>query len=70
MAILSVNIGSSSAKFALYAAESHGIGALLGSGQIDNLQPGGAPQWHWQIGTTRVQESLACQHPDNPHQDA
>ena len=70
MAILSVNIGSSSAKFALYAAESHGIGALLGSGQIDNLQPGGAPQWHWQIGATRVQESLACQHPDNPHQDA
>ncbi len=70
MSLLAVNIGSSSCKFALYAVNGTEIGALLGSGQMDGLQPGGAPEWHWQIGDLRQQGSLSCRYPDNPHQDA
>lgn len=70
MAILSVNIGSSSSKFALYAIEGQHIGPLLGQGQIDGLQPGGTPLWRWRIGDVHTQETLSCQHADNPHRDA
>ena len=67
--ILSVNIGSSSLKFALYAVAGQHIGEQLGSGQIDGLQPGGQPHWRWQTARRQAEEALACRHPNNPHQD-
>ncbi|MCP2040600.1 acetate kinase [Neisseria sp. HSC-16F19] len=70
MSILSVNIGSSSLKFALYETAANGIGALLGSGQMDGLQPGGTPQWRWQSGTDAGGGALPCRNTDTPHTDA
>lgn len=70
MAVLSVNIGSSSSKFSLFEVVNGRISAQMGSGQIDGLQPNGAPVWKWQIGDKKVSEPLACRHPDNPHRDA
>ena len=42
-AILSVNAGSSSLKFALYPCAAEEIGPARLSGQVDGLQPGGEP---------------------------
>ena len=50
MSILSVNVGSSSLKFALYACTAHELGDCVVKGQIENLQAGGQPQWQWQTG--------------------
>lgn len=58
MSILAVNIGSSSLKFALYATTDCGLGDLLGKGQMDGLQAGGQPQWHWQTTAAAGQGAL------------
>lgn len=50
MAILSVNAGSSSLKFALYPLSGGEVQTQILSGLIEGLEPGGAPQmcWHYQ----------------------
>jgi acetate kinase len=47
MAILSVNAGSSSLKFALYPVVGAEVQAHILSGQIEGLQPGGQAQLSW-----------------------
>lgn len=47
MAILSVNVGSSSLKFGLYPREGQGIQPATLVGNIEGLQPGGQPQLTW-----------------------
>lgn len=42
-AILAVNAGSSSLKFALYPQHAHAVGAASLTGIIEGLEPGGAP---------------------------
>lgn len=54
-AILSVNAGSSSLKFALYPCVDGGIGPPWLSGQVDGLQPGGEPAMR--VLTAQHQES-------------
>ena len=43
-AILAVNAGSSSLKFALYPRQSQGVGAAHLSGSVEGLEPGGTPR--------------------------
>ncbi len=52
MAILSVNAGSSSLKFALYPLRDDGtIAEATLTGQVEGLQAGGQPQFAWSHGT-------------------
>ncbi|MBA4175738.1 MAG: acetate kinase [Leptothrix sp. (in: Bacteria)] len=56
MAILAVNAGSSTLKFALYPRRGREVGAPLLDGCIQGLEPGGRPRmaWTWQ-GQARTQ---------------
>jgi acetate kinase len=47
MAILSVNAGSSSLKFSLYPLEGGEVKPQVLSGNIEGLEPGGAPEMRW-----------------------
>jgi len=47
MAILSVNAGSSSLKFALYPLMQGRVQPQIFSGLIEGLEPGGAPEMRW-----------------------
>ena len=49
-AILSVNAGSSSLKFALYPVQGEQVGEALLTGNFEGLQPQGQPTlaWRWQ----------------------
>ncbi len=47
MAILSVNAGSSSLKFSLYPLISGDVQPQVLSGNIEGLEPGGAPEMRW-----------------------
>jgi len=64
MAILSVNAGSSSLKFALYPLMGGEVQTQILSGLIEGLEPGGAPQmrWHYQ----GQQHSCALVQDDQP----
>lgn len=59
-AILTVNAGSSSLKFALYplAPDSEQIGAALFTGNIEGLQVGGSARMCVSVGTDTVREPL------------
>lgn len=47
MAILAVNAGSSSLKFALYPRQADGVGVSLLTGLAEGLEPGGQAQMRW-----------------------
>ena len=47
MAILAVNAGSSSLKFSLYPVAGGAVQAQVLSGNIEGLEPGGAPAMRW-----------------------
>ncbi len=48
MAILSINAGSSSIKFALYPIENNKVGSATWTGDVQGLQPGGKAVMCWQ----------------------
>ena len=47
MAILSVNAGSSSLKFSLYPVQGGEVQPQVLVGNIEGLEPGGAPEMRW-----------------------
>jgi len=47
MAILSVNAGSSSLKFSLYPLLGREVQPQILSGNIEGLEPAGAPEMRW-----------------------
>lgn len=58
-AVLAVNAGSSSLKFALYPIETPGsVGLARLSGQVDGLQPGGRPCLQWRSGPAAERRDL------------
>ncbi|OIN92111.1 MAG: acetate kinase [Comamonadaceae bacterium CG1_02_60_18] len=61
MAILSVNAGSSSLKFALYPLHQGQVQPQILSGLIEGLEPGGAPHMRWTYQDQTGQRSLALQ---------
>jgi acetate kinase len=58
MAILSVNAGSSSLKFALYPLRDGVVQPVVMSGNIQGLEPGGDAQLEWRHGTTQLRQAL------------
>ena len=58
-AILAVNAGSSSLKFALYPQLAHGLGAAHLSGSVEGLEPGGTPRISVRTDNACVQRTLA-----------
>ena len=58
-AILAVNAGSSSLKFALYPQLENGLGAAHLSGSVEGLEPGGTPRISVRSASACVQRALA-----------
>ncbi len=58
MAVLSVNAGSSSLKFALYPLRGGVVQPVAMSGCIQGLEPGGEPLLEWRQGTARLRQAL------------
>lgn len=59
-AILSVNAGSSSLKFAVYPLHDHGVENALLTGVFEGLEPQGQPRLCWRLQEQEQRESLAC----------
>ncbi len=59
MAILSVNAGSSTLKFSLYPLAAGQVQPQLLSGNIEGLEPGGAPQMSWNFQGSHATKSLS-----------
>jgi acetate kinase len=57
-AILSVNAGSSSLKFAVYPLQNHGVENALLTGVFEGLEPQGQPRLCWSMQGQEQQESL------------
>ena len=49
MAVLAINAGSSSLKFAVYAQQGAEVGAALVRGTFEGLEPGGTPELKWRV---------------------
>lgn len=64
MAILSVNVGSSSLKFGLYPLQAGAIEAATLVGNIEGLQPGGNASLRWRNGHARGEQALPQPHMD------
>jgi acetate kinase len=64
MAILAVNAGSSSLKFSLYPLLGSQVQSQMLSGNIEGLEPGGAPdmRWTYQGKTERRELTLGTEH--------
>ncbi len=60
MAILAVNAGSSSLKFSLYPVRAHVVGARVLDGNIEGLEPDGAPQMSWSYQGQRRQRAMTA----------
>ncbi len=59
MAILAINVGSSSIKFALYPVNAAGIVAASDwSGEVQGLQPGGKATMQWKTAAGTVRQDL------------
>jgi len=63
-AILSVNAGSSSLKFAVYPVHDRMVGAALLTGQFEGLEPGGKPMLRWRLAKQSDREALSSHHID------
>ena len=64
MAILSINAGSSSLKFAVHPVHSDPVGEAVLSGRFEGLEPGGQPSLRWQAGGASQTETLGDLGPD------
>jgi acetate kinase len=60
MAVLSVNAGSSSLKFAVYPVHPQGVGQALLTGNFEGLEPQGQPQMCWTWAGQRHQLPLGA----------
>ena len=58
MAVLSVNAGSSSLKFAVYPVIDKKVGAALLTGSFEGLEPGGQPLLSWKVNGQKNNEAL------------
>lgn len=58
MAILSVNAGSSSLKFAIYPAQADGVGPALLTGAFEGLEPQGQAQMCWRCQGQEQRQAL------------
>jgi acetate kinase len=58
-AILSVNVGSSSLKFAVYPVHKNEVGDALLRGQFEGLEPGGQAVLRWHVGDQTDHEAMA-----------
>ena len=59
-AILSVNAGSSSLKFAVYPVSSGQVGSALLIGNFEGLEPGGQPVLSWTAAEQKHREALSA----------
>ncbi|MFM8577025.1 MAG: acetate/propionate family kinase [Limnohabitans sp.] len=57
-AILSVNAGSSSLKFAVHPVQSGQVGDAVLTGSFEGLEPGGQAKWRWTAGRQTHSEVL------------
>ncbi len=62
MAILAVNAGSSSLKFSLYPLQNGQVQTQILSGNIEGLEPGGAPEMRWTFAGQDHKGPLALGH--------
>ena len=69
MAILSVNAGSSSLKFALYPIDGQRVGDALLTGAFEGLEPQGQARLRWTLQGCLCQEALPA-HVDDPFETA
>ena len=69
MAILSVNAGSSSLKFAHYPIDGHRVGDALLTGVFEGLEPQGQARLRWTLQGCLYQEALPA-HVDDPFETA
>ena len=69
MAILSVNAGSSSLKFAHYPIDGHRVGDALLTGVFEGLEPQGQARLRWTLQGCLCQEALPA-HVDDPFETA
>ena len=69
MAILSVNAGSSSLKFALYPIDGQRVGDALLTGAFEGLEPQGQARLRWTLQGCLCQEALPA-HADDPFETA
>ena len=58
MAMVSVNAGSSSLKFAVYPVMDKKVGAALLTGSFEGLEPGGQPLLSWKVNGQKHREAL------------
>ena len=66
MAILAVNAGSSSLKFSLHPLQAGEVQASVLTGNIQGLEPGGAPEIGWTFAGQRHCEALALDPEQSP----
>ena len=69
MAIISVNAGSSSLKFALYPIDGQRVGDALLTGAFEGLEPQGQARLRWTLQGCLCQEALPA-HADDPFETA
>ncbi len=69
MAILSVNAGSSSLKFALYPVDGQRVGDALLTGAFEGLEPQGQARLRWTLQGSLRQEALPA-HANDPFETA
>lgn len=65
-AVLAVNIGSSSLKFAVYPMHDHHVDASIISGNISGMEPGGKVEISWSKGSSHVEEDFSINQNDDP----
>ncbi len=63
-AVLSVNAGSSSLKFAVYPVHKNEVGDALLRGQFEGLEPGGQPVLRWHVGDQTAHEAMTPRNGD------
>ncbi|MFM1870316.1 MAG: hypothetical protein RLY99_1060, partial [Pseudomonadota bacterium] len=65
-AVLAVNIGSSTLKFAVYPMHDHHVDASILNGNISGLEPNGKAEISWSMGDRHVEEDLVNTTHDDP----
>lgn len=69
-AILAVNMGSSTLKFAAYPAHNHHVENAMMSGNISGLEPGGSAEVSWSNGDVHVEEDILIRNTQDPFLEA
>lgn len=69
-AVLAVNMGSSTLKFAAYPLHDHHVDSAILSGNISGLEPGGHAEVSWSKGAHHVEEDILIKNAQDPFLDA